>query len=800
MTRSEATTASSRPTWTVGEKYGFATACDHGDADPSRVWYTLTEGAVTEVRFPRVDVMSLRTVDFVVADGDDYAVRTFRERRDLPTAVERECAATRDDALCFRQRARPTGDREWELTVEHAPHPDADALLLDVTFEGEGYDCYVVVDPALGGHLDHDVARAREDALLARYDPPADLDPAFATESGEPVEAALGVASGGGFAWTTADVRGGDVESALREDGATDRRRTEARGDVVLAGRLASGDATLALGFDDDGDEEAALLTAEDALADPFEDVRSGYVESWQSYLDGIAVPDSVDDDPDLLAQYRTAAMVLKAADSKRYPGAGVASPSVPWGDAVDATEPSDYGYNFVWSRDLYQTFTAFEAAGDAESAVDATEYLFEYQQREDGFVPQNTYLDGRTRWGGEQLDEIAFPLVMAHQLAARHGYDLAAAGYDYADVRRSADYVAANGPRTEQERWEEEGGYSPSTTAAEVAGLVCAAHLAADAGEDADAVAYLGLADHWVRRLVDWHATETGTERHRNTPYFVRISDDGDPDAGALRTHNNGGGTLDERNVLDGGFLELVRLGILPADHEVVRNTVAEYDADIMVETPHGPAWYRYTGDGYGEKRTQSGAPWQPDMTGEGRLWPFFTGERGEYELRLDDPDFDPERLLETLAGFANAGRMLPEQVWDRPGENDFGWTFGEGTSSATPLSWTNAQFVRLAWSLDAGEPVETPAVVADRYGESGPDDGPDLDVTIERDGDRARVTGTTAGDDLVVKTRRATVRRDGGDVDVSVPAGEGERVVVVAASGALPDVATSVASDADW
>ena len=836
--------------WTVGEKYGFGTVCDHESTDPSRVWYTLTEGAVTEVRFPRIDVMNVRTVDFLVTDGDGYAARTFRERRDREPVVERTTEATSDEALLFRQTARPTDDRDWELTVDHVAHPDEDALVLDVDFEGEGYDCYVVVDPALSCHADHDVARATDDGLLARHEPPT-AESAFVSDDGDgvnvgldiaregpamnaeadvettvlerstaedgrqyslvahhdegepervfrdeddhPIDVGLGVASADGFDWTTVDHREGSVETALLTAGDASQRRERAAGNVVMAGRLSGGDATVALGFAEDSDDEAALATAQRALETPVEDVRAAYADSWRSYLDGVAVPDSVADDDDLLAQYRTAVMVMKAADSKRYPGAGIASPSVPWGDAVEANEPADYGYNYVWGRDLYHTFTGFEAVGDVESAIDATEYIYARQQREDGFLPQNTFLDGRTRWGGEQLDEIAVPQVMAQQLHERHGYGFEEADYDYEHVRRSSAYIVANGPDSQQERWEEEAGYSPSTTAAQIAGLVCAADLAQAAGERADAIAYLGVADHWADRLEDWHASETGTDRHEHTPYYVRVTDEGNPDDGELRTHANGGGTLDERDIIDGGFLELVRLGIRPADDETVRNTVAEYDDDIMVETPHGPAWYRYTGDGYGEKSFRAGAPWQPDMTGTGRLWAFLSGERGEYELHLDDPTFEPTALLETMAGFGNDGRMLPEQVWDHDEGNAFDWAFGEGTSSATPLSWTNAQFVRLAWSIDAGEPVETPAVVADRYLDGGRPAGPALDVTVERTEAGVTITGETDGEEVVVTTESETAHTEGGDIDLTVDAPAGGRVTVVAATGDLPDVATT-------
>jgi glucoamylase len=60
----------------------------------------------------------------------------------------------------------------------------------------------------------------------------------------------------------------------------------------------------------------------------------------------------------------------------------------------------------------------------------------------------------------------------------------------------------------------------------------------------------------------------------------------------------------------------------------------------------------------------------------------------------------------------------MLPEQVWDEnPPSGAPGFTPGTGTGSATSLAWTHAQFVRLAWSIDAGEPVERPRVVSCRY-----------------------------------------------------------------------------------
>ncbi|MFC6975204.1 glycoside hydrolase family 15 protein [Halomicroarcula sp. GCM10025709] len=153
---------------------------------------------------------------------------------------------------------------------------------------------------------------------------------------------------------------------------------------------------------------------------------------------------------------------------------------------------------------------------------------------------------------------------------------------------------------------------------------------LAADAGERSDALVWLATADEWARSVEDWCVTTTGADGHE-PPYYMRINDDTDPDDGADLALANGGPTLDERAVVDAGFLELVRLGIRPADDPIIRNSVSVVDETIRRDTPNGPAWYRYTGDGYGEQA--DGSPWR--SSGQGRLWPLLTGERGEYELR---------------------------------------------------------------------------------------------------------------------------------------------------------------------
>ncbi|MFB6130477.1 MAG: glycoside hydrolase family 15 protein, partial [Salinigranum sp.] len=456
--------------------------------------------------------------------------------------------------------------------------------------------------------------------------------------------------------------------------------------------------------------------------------------------------------------------------------------------------------YNFVWSRDLYQVFTVFDAVDDVETAVDELSYIYNFQQDERGFIPQNTYLNGRTRWGGEQMDNISFPQVMAYALR-RRGIGFEDVDFGYENVRRSADYVARNGPATAQERWEEESGYSPSSIAAEIAGLVCAGAIADDEGHLEDALVWYALADDWAAHVEEWCATDTGTVHHENVPYYVRITRDGDPDAGHLRTLANDGPTLDEREIIDAGFLELVRLGIKPADDPVVRNSVAEVDRTIRVDTPGGPAFYRYNGDGYGEQGVgDEGAPWTIAGKGKGRLWPIFTGERAEYELLVDDhpPELEARNLLRTMASFANSGRMLAEQVWDREHATRYNWEFGEGTGSATPLAWSMAQFCRLAHGVDAGEPVETPAVVRERYLDGPRPSGPVLEVDTHFEGDDIVVTGETDGVVVAVKTPSesflVTPEDDAFEVTLGIEYGENQITVAAATDENLSAAGTTV------
>jgi glucoamylase len=688
------TAQAARPTWTQADKHGFGTSFD----SKSRVWFTLRQRELTEVFWPDLGTPAIRDLQFVVTDG-----RTFIARESSPTTTG-TVQISDARSLSYRQVVQDRRKR-WRITKTFVTDPRRSAVLASVRFEsltGKPLRLFALVDPALSNTHTNDRARSSGRALTAW-----DRKGASALRS---LPAFTRTTSGYGRTRS-------DPWRVLRRNGGIDRERsaTRRRGDVRQAARIpltglsGSQDATIALAFAKRPKRAAAV--AADALRTNFAATKAAYDGGWHAYLDSLpAAPASLP--ADLRPLYDRSLMVMRASEDKAHPGAGVASPTMPWAWGRLTIEHPSAPYHLVWARDLYQVGTAQLAAGDVGAANRALDYLFATQQKRDGSFPQNSEVDGTPHWTNLQLDEVAFPIVLAHQLGRNDRYS---------DVKRAADFIARTGPRTRQERWENQSGWSPATIAAEIAGLVCAADMARRAGDTAAAARWLRTADLWQADVERWTATRTGPYSPR--PYYLRLTKGRDPDRGTRYKIGDGGpAKADQRRVVDPSFLELVRLGVKRWDDPAILNTVAVVDGTLKVETPNGPFWHRFTYDGYGERR--DGGPWDlsPDdsLRTLGRVWPIFTGERGEYEL-LAGRDGQPS--LRAMANAANDGLMLPEQVWDgRPPTGRNGLAAGEGTFSATPLAWTHAQFVRLAWSIDAGRPVERPAVVACRYGAGAP------------------------------------------------------------------------------
>ncbi|MCU1219529.1 MAG: glucan 1,4-alpha-glucosidase [Candidatus Angelobacter sp.] len=661
-----------KPTWTNGNKVGVGTSTTAN----SKVWFTLGQnGALNEVYYPAIDSANTRTLELIVTDGKSFAEL---ESQDTDHAVEVPDSA----ALTFTQINTSKSGR-YEVRKTYITDPSQNAVLIQMqikVLKGGPLTAFVYFDPALKNSGLHDNGSTQGETLL---DSKAGVACAL-TASPAFVSLSTGY-TGTSDGWT-------ELKNAYK---LTHYYASGPDGNVGQIAELPASftqgkPVTLALGFGANSGE--ALTAAQSSLKKGFTAARKEYEQGWHQYVSTLKTVE-----PRYRRQYKISAMTLKAHEDKTYAGAIAASLTIPWGNDVDASKEDIGGYHLVWARDLYEVATAFLAMGDRAAAERALNYLFETQQKPDGSFPQNSWLDGKPYWPSLQMDEVSYPNILAWQLGKTDKDTFAK------HIKPAADFVVAHGPATPQERWEEETGYSPSTIAAEVAGLICAADIAHKNGDEASAVKWTAAADEWTTRLSQWTVTRTGKY---GDEYYVRIAQNGQPDKGEPLEINNGGGTWDEREIIDAGFLELVRLGITAPDDPLVVKSLAVVDKVIKVETPNGPAWYRYNHDGYGEKPDGKGY----DGTGVGRLWILFSGERGEYELASGR---DAHPYLDAMQKMANSGGMLAEQIWDRQDSTRPWLKFGHGTGSSTPLAWTNAQFVRLAIAIKEGKLPELPAVV---------------------------------------------------------------------------------------
>jgi glucoamylase len=285
-----------------------------------------------------------------------------------------------------------------------------------------------------------------------------------------------------------------------------------------------------------------------------------------------------------------------------------------------------------------------------------------------------------------------------------------------------AAGYLVRNGPATPQERWEEAAGYSPSTLASSIAGLICASLFARERGDD-DTARYLQeYADFLECHIESWTVTTqgelvAGVPRHYIRILPVDLSDPRageDPNQGTLHIANlraDEPSIFPAKDVVDAGFLELVRYGVRRAGDPLMEDSLRVIDAVLKVDTPGGPTWRRYNHDGYGQGL--GGEPFTG--TGRGRGWPLLTGERAHYELAAGR---NVAPFVRAMEWFANGAGLLPEQIWDEKlARPEKGLFFGRPAGSAMPLMWAHAEYIRLLRSTADGVPFDRIPEVAERY-----------------------------------------------------------------------------------
>ncbi len=675
------------------DKVGFGTA----RGERSLAWFTLQGGRMSETYYPDLSTPASRHTELVVTDG-----RTFVQR--VGQADTRTELVGHGGAPRYRQTSQGEG---WCAVTHYVTDPERSSVVIDVEVQsqnGTPLQVYVLHDPALSGDGNDDEAFPQDGALVARDKNAAS---ALLAEDGfaESTVGYLGVNDG----WTELSENDGRLKNHYA---------TAGPGNIVQLGRLRMDGRsrtrqTVVLGFGKRADD--AVKTARRSLRSGFHASAHSYDAGWTAYLATLPQPPACLRTPGDRALYTASVVTLAASEDKKNPGAFIASPSMPWDFGSRHVVPETGPYHLVWPRDQYQIGTGLLAAGDRAAAGRALDYMLR-TQLPDGHWPQNCKVDGEPFWTNIQLDETAAPMLLAWLLDRHDDSTLE-------QLERAADFILGyeseegyKAPYTQQERWEEQSGYSPATIASVIAGLVCLADLLDRGGQGAKVAKYLEAADKWQGSVEKWTVTTNGPDS--DEPYYLRLTKNGKPNSGKkYELGNNSETPVDQRTVVDAGFLELVRLGVKAADDPVVLNSLDVVDRKIAVDTPSGRHWYRYTGDGYGEQ--PNGEQWtvnRPEVkTTHGRLWPIFAGERGEYELLRGDRRSAAGRLRD-MARTASETLTLPEQVWDErppvPREKP-----GTATASATPLAWTHAQYLRLARSLEHGAPVEFPSVVAERY-----------------------------------------------------------------------------------
>ena len=681
------------PRWTRGTKVAVGTAY----STSSRVWYTLDYGCVTEVYYPTIDSPQIRDLQFLVTDGESFF---HDERRNFVGQID--CIS--EAALGF-EAINHEKDGRYSIHKTILGDPHQNCLLVQTELHAPPellprLKMYVLCAPHLeigGWHNNGEILRLEGKTVLVAYKGDTWLAIAATIPFTDCSCGYVGVNDG----WT-------DLADNYRLDWQYDAVRD---GNIALTGGLdltKSNKFTLALAFGTT--RHNALSTLTQSLSIPFEQTRETFIRQWERTSRRFTPTPG----PNNSKLFERSVNLLLAHEDKTYPGAMIASLSIPWGDEKSDDELG--GYHLVWTRDLVKCVGALLTVGDFSTPLRALIYLA-VSQREDGGFYQNFWIDGRPHWQGIQLDEVAFPILLAwrlRKLGALGNFD------PFPMVRRACGFLIREGPVTAQERWEEASGYSPSTLAVHIAALICAAEFFTERGDERTAEFIRDYADFLESHVERWTVTTQGTLVPGLTRHYIRINPgdidhcaDEDPNCGTVALVNQRPGDRFEfpaNGIVDPGFLELVRYGIRSPHDPIIQDSIRVVDAVLKVDTPFGPCWRRYNHDGYGQREDgDSYNGW-----GVGRPWPLLTGERGHYELAAGR---DPAPYLRAVEKFSGGIGLIPEQIWDAPDQPSRHFVFGRKTGAAVPLLWAHAEYVKLCRSAADGKNFDLIEAAYDRY-----------------------------------------------------------------------------------
>lgn len=685
------------PRWTRGAKDAVGTAY----STSSKVWYTLAGGCLTEIFYPTIDSPQVRDVQFLVSDGKTFC---DEERRHMRASI----ANVAEAALGFDVTSEDRfGRYKLKKTVIGDPHQNCLLIRTQLIASNDYKDklsLYVLAAPHMGiagWHNNGEVRNFKSRRILVAH------RDGFWMAIGATIpflKCSVGyVAASDG--WTD-----------IKDDFSMDWEFTSAPdGNIALTGQfdLTHGsEFTLGVAFG--RTLHSAVTSLINSITADFEKVKANFIAQWsRTSKRFLLVNNGATKHNQHLFEHSV--NLLLAHEDKTYPGAMIASLAIPWGE--DKGDEELGGYHLVWTRDMVNCATGLLAVGDIGTPLRALIYLA-VSQREDGGFYQNFWINGEPYWKGVQLDEVSFPIVLAWRLWKEN----ALSDFEpYPLVLRACGYLIREGPRSPQERWEEAAGYSPSTLAINIAALVCAADFMTAHGDHELAKFVLEYADFLEQHVDPWTVTTQGSLLSGVSRHYIRINPadvmngyiDEDPNTGNLTLANQAPGAravYAAKDIVDHGFLELVRYGIRAPGSQLMEDSLKVVDALLKTDTPKGPCWHRYNHDGYGQ-RADGGSF---DYWGIGRLWPLLTGERGHYELAAGR---DAELYHDTLARFSHGVGLFPEQVWDAPTLEKQHIHFAGPTGSAIPLMWAHAEYLKLSRSIEDNKVFDRIEPVASRY-----------------------------------------------------------------------------------
>lgn len=673
-------------TWSSAKKTQIGTF--YG-SNRSPLWFTSAEGVLTELYYPSVDKAQLRDAQFLVSDGKSLFLE---ERKDFKHDVEFVTPVLTKHV---------NRDPEGRLSISHTYYTLEDApTLVDevtITVNTPGLAVYLLVNP----HIDNTGSSDRalvENGVLYFQEGATHLR-VSSTSGFEKVSVGFEGASDG---WT--DLKN-DFKMDHEFDSATD-------GNVAGLAKLMipsqPGTYTFQVVYEFDAKYHASQTQSR------IKNAKNNYNAAWQKYFATLKIPSGLSTKEELL--YWRSIYAMKVMEDRAHPGALIASLSIPWGEEQKENGQHEVGgYHLIWPRDLYEVAFALLAAGDRNAPQDALRFLKRIQYTrasgdwhyggrviaKEGAFPQNTWVDGRNYWSGFQIDQVGYPVLLFYHLyRSADPAQKAQLMDEFGPMITSAlTFIQKNGPWTAQERWEESFGISPDSFAVAASALLVGDEIFTDEIGHS----YAETARGWLQKPGDnidsWTFTTSGP--FGSGHYYLRVvgCDDylgsWDPNRDATCTIANSGQRVKAKEIVDQGFLKLVLLGLKDAKDPKIKSSLEVLNQHLRVTTPKGTAWYRYKYDAYGEEK-------------KGRLWTLLISEHARYEIERftaqditwSETEANLRPMIDSYLGLANAGYMLPEQVFEN----------GEGTGGATPLSWSHAEYVKLLWSRDLQRNIENP------------------------------------------------------------------------------------------